>query len=75
MDVRLEEHESPRMGVEYRCSVVLTPGQASRIRVRATGDRVYLAIDRAANSLSRRLEPQVARGSLAGTPGASNRLP
>jgi ribosome-associated translation inhibitor RaiA len=69
MNVRLEEHESPRMGAQYRCSVVLTLGLGGRIRVRATGDRVYLTIDRAAKSLSRSLEPQRARGSLAGTPG------
>jgi ribosome-associated translation inhibitor RaiA len=69
MDVRLEEQESPRSGAQYRCSVALTVGPVGRIRVRTTGDRIYLAIDRAAKSLSRSLERHDIPGSLAGTPG------
>jgi ribosome-associated translation inhibitor RaiA len=75
MDVLLDERKSPWTGAQYRCSVVLTLAPAGRIRVRATGDRVYMAIDRAAKSLSRSLEPHVAGGSLAATPGAWDRLP
>ena len=62
MNVRLEEYDLPRMGAQCRCSVVLTLGTGGRIRVRATGDRVYLAIDRAAKSLSRNMEHDVATG-------------
>ncbi len=59
LSIRLEECEATRTGARYRCSAVLDLMPAGQIRVRATGDRLYGAIDvaaeRLANGLDRRL--------------------
>ena len=50
IDVRLSERQTVRE--PYVCSVVLEMKPSGRVQVRATGDRPYLAIDRAAECLS-----------------------
>jgi ribosomal subunit interface protein len=51
--IRLVECEATRTGSRYRCSAVLDLAPAGRIRVRAAGERLYEAIDEAAERLAR----------------------
>ena len=61
--VRLDESESERVGTQYRCSVTLDLTPAARVRVRATADRLYAAVDQSAERLSRAVEQRLAAGS------------
>lgn len=67
LDVHLSERQTSRE--PYVCNVVLEMKPAGLVRVRATGDRPYLAIDRAAERLSSELERQLGAGSHGGAVG------
>ena len=56
LSVRLEACESTHAAIRYRCTVALDLTPAARVRVRATADRPYAAVDQAAERLSRRAE-------------------
>jgi ribosome-associated translation inhibitor RaiA len=56
LGVHLEACESAQLGTRYRCTVALDLTPAARVRVRATADRLYSAVDQAAERLSRRVE-------------------
>lgn len=58
--IRLEECDATRTGALYRCSAILDVMPAGRIRVRATGDRLYRAIDKAAERLAHGVERHLA---------------
>ena len=51
--ITLDEREVIRTGARYRCSAVLDLTPAGQIRVSASSDRLYAAIDEAAERLSR----------------------
>jgi ribosomal subunit interface protein len=75
--VHLEErHESPK-GRRYRCDVVVNLATAERLRVRATRDGLYGAIDSAAERLARRLRSLLRARTFATIPTSeqSNRRP
>lgn len=57
IDVRLSERQTARE--PYVCTVVLEMRPSGQVRVRATGDRPYLAIDRAAERLSSGVEREL----------------
>jgi ribosomal subunit interface protein len=63
LSVRLEESASARVGTRYRCSVALDLTPAARVRVRATADRLYAAIDQCAERLSRGVEQRLGAGA------------
>lgn len=67
--VRLDEIEGRGTGTRYRCSVDLGLKPAGRIRVRATGDRLYAAIDAAAERLARGVEGHLTRENSSSTGG------
>lgn len=51
--ITLDEREVIRAGARYRCSAVLHLTPVGQVRVSATSDRLYAAIDEAAERLSR----------------------
>jgi ribosomal subunit interface protein len=51
--ITLDEREVIRTGSRYRCTAVLDLAPVGQIRVSATSDRLYAAIDEAAERLSR----------------------
>ena len=51
--ITLDERDVIRTGARYRCDAVLDLLPAGSIRVSATSDRLYAAIDEAAERLSR----------------------
>lgn len=53
LSVTLEQREAPRTGAQYRCSAVLDLMPVGQIRVSAASDRLYAAIDEAAERLAR----------------------
>ena len=63
VSVRLEESESAQVGTQYRCAVTLEWTPAARVRVRATADRLYAAVDQSAERLSRGVERRLRAGS------------
>jgi ribosome-associated translation inhibitor RaiA len=58
-NVRLGQDDALQTREQYSCSVVLDLAPAGRVRVRATGDRLYAAIDRAAKRLSHGVEQRL----------------
>lgn len=66
LSVRLEACESTHLATRYRCNVSLDLTPAARVRVRATADRPYAAVDQAAERLSRRVERLLGDGSKPG---------
>jgi ribosomal subunit interface protein len=73
IDVRLSERQTARE--PYVCAVVLEMKPSGLVRVRATGDRPYLAIDRAAERLSSGVERELGAGSRARSVGRADRIP
>jgi ribosomal subunit interface protein len=61
--VHLEESEATQAGTRYRCAVALQLNPLGRVRVRATADRLYAAVDESAERLSRRVERRLGAGS------------
>jgi ribosome-associated translation inhibitor RaiA len=55
LGVHLEACESAQLGTRYRCTVALDLTPAARVRVRATADHLYSAVDQAAERLSLRV--------------------
>ncbi len=53
LSVTLDQREAIQSGAQYRCSAVLDLIPVSHIRVSATSDRWYSAIDEAAERLAR----------------------
>ncbi len=53
LDVRLD---STGMGARHACTLALDLKAGGRVRVRATADHLYAAVDRSARRLSRRVE-------------------
>jgi ribosomal subunit interface protein len=70
IDVRLSERRTARE--PYVCTVVLEMKPSGRVRARATGDRPYLAIDRAAERLSSGVERELGAGRDAGAAGRTD---
>jgi ribosomal subunit interface protein len=66
VSVRLEESDSTHVGTQYRCAVALDLSPAGRVRVRATADRLYAAVDRSAERLSRGVERRLGATSQEG---------
>jgi hypothetical protein len=73
LHVRLRREDAIRRREQYSCSVVLDLVPAGRVRVRATGDRAYAAIDRAAERLSHGVEQRLGRSAHAS--GRGDRRP
>jgi ribosome-associated translation inhibitor RaiA len=72
IDVRLSERQTARE--PYVCDVVLEMKPSGRVQVRATGERPYLAIDRAAERLSSGVERELGAGSRARAIGRADRI-
>lgn len=53
LGITLDEREVFRTGARYRCSAVLDLTPRGQIRISATSDRLYAAIDEAAERLAR----------------------
>lgn len=75
LSIRLEESDSTSRGDRYRCHVTLYLTPSGRIRVRATGDRLYSAIDAAAARLARGVESRLGAQSLGLSRGVANAVP
>jgi ribosomal subunit interface protein len=56
LSVRLEQHAPATDRAPYGCTVAVHLQPAQRIRIRASADRLYAAVDRCAERLSRGLE-------------------
>lgn len=53
LSITLDERDVFRTGARYRCSAVLDLTPVGQIRVSATSDRLYAAVDEAADRLAR----------------------
>ena len=61
--VYIEDGRPLRDGAQYGCAAVLDLSPEGKVRVRASARRLYAAIDRAAESLSRHLERRLSQGA------------
>ena len=61
--VYIEGGSPMRDGAQYGCAAVLDLSPAGQVRVSASAGRLYAAIDRAAESLSRHLERRLSQGA------------
>ena len=73
LNVHLEESDATPVGTRYGCAVALQLSPPGRVRVRATADRLYAAVDESAERLSRGVQRRLGEASQDGGTRATGR--